>query len=470
MSKVVLGGGLGGLAAAHYLTKKAATQTLTLIESSSRTGGWIKTNLQENGTVFEQGPRTIRPRGEAGSNTLELVEELNLTDQIVPLLSSHPAAQNRMIYANGSLHLLPSSLFGLFKKQEPFTRPLVLHLLNDLKAKKKSVQDESIYEFVDRRFGKEVADYLISPLICGICAGNAQEISVKFLMRKLFEYEQQYGSISKGMVQNFSLKSKKATVLNGLVLKAKKEKWNIYSFISGCETLPLALKESILKNNVNLKLNSECTSMTIGQNNVTLHLSNKEVVTADYLISAIPARNLGMLLQKQYPDLAHCLLNLVKNVSVAVVNLEFKNDLIKNSAFGLLVAPKEELPVLGVIYDSCCFPKENGGTVLTVMMGGYWFEKYFGKNPNEKTLLNIALNQVKQILSIHDIPVRSKVNILHHCLPQYVVGHDDNLSEINNYIKTHQLPISLCGSSYYGVGINDVIMSAKTAVNKLIFI
>jgi oxygen-dependent protoporphyrinogen oxidase len=136
MSKVVLGGGLGGLAAAHYLTKKATNQTLTLIESSSRTGGWIKTNLQENGTVFEQGPRTIRPRGEAGSNTLELVEELNLTDQIVPLVSSHPAAQNRMIYANGSLHLLPSSLFGLFKKQEPFTRPLVLHLLNDLKAKK----------------------------------------------------------------------------------------------------------------------------------------------------------------------------------------------------------------------------------------------------------------------------------------------------------------------------------------------
>ncbi|EEZ98095.1 protoporphyrinogen oxidase [Tribolium castaneum] len=467
MSKVILGGGLGGLSAAYYLKKFSPNQAVTLIESSSRTGGWIKSSVQENGAIFEQGPRTIRPRGDAGANTLQLIEELNLSDQIVPITSGHPAAKNRLIYANGSLHLLPSSLTGLFRKQEPFSKPLILHLLNDLKARRKEVKDESIYDFIGRRFGSEVADYLISPLICGICAGNAKEISVKFLMKQLFEYEQKHGSVSKGLLTSLFAKSKRPTVLCETALRARSEKWNIYSFKNGCETLPIALRNNIVSNGVNIKFNTECTEIITDKGQVILNLFNNETIKCDHLVGAIPANVLGRLLQKQHPELAQCLKKLTKNVSVAVVNLLFKENFIKNPAFGLLVVPKEQLPVLGVIYDSCCFPVENCGTVLTVMMGGYWFEEHFGTNPQENVLLDVAVKHVKRILNCDHDPFNYKVNILKQCLPQYVVGHDENLDLINGYIRTHKLPISLCGASYYGVGINDVILSAKNAVKDL---
>lgn len=466
MSKIVLGGGLGGLSAAYYLSK-LPNQTINLIESTARTGGWIKSNKQPTGAIFEEGPRTIRPRGDAGVNTLKLVEELNLSNQIVSINSAHPAARNRMIYAKNNLHLLPNSIGGLFNKKEPFSRPLILHLLNDIRAAKKEVEDEPIYDFIERRFGAEVADYLISPLICGICAGNAKEISVRFLMSNFFDYEQRFGSITKGAVSSLLSNSKKENIQSKLVLKAKQEKWSVYSFKDGCETLPLALKKHLEQNdNININLNSFCKEIVFDKDKVIVTSDEKQFKT-DHLISSLPSNLLGELLEIQHPQLSFLLKNLMKNVSVGVVNLQYDNDLISEPGFGLLVAPKEQLPILGIIFDSCCFPDTNKGTVLTVMMGGHWFEHYFGKDASEEKLLNTALQQVTNILKIDGSPVLSKVNILHNCIPQYVVGHTATLLKINNHIKEQNLPLSLCGASYYGVGINDVILSAKKAVDDL---
>lgn len=95
-----------------------------------------------------------------------------------------------MIYVNGELHTLPSSLGEVFIQKTPFSKPLAAALLHDLKAEKKVLSDESIYSFVERRFGSELADYVISPMICGICAGDAKEISVKFLTTLLPQLEQ----------------------------------------------------------------------------------------------------------------------------------------------------------------------------------------------------------------------------------------------------------------------------------------
>lgn len=121
---------------------------------------------------------------------------------------------------------------------------------------------------------------------------------------------------------------------------------------------------------------------------------------------------------------------------------------------------------MGVIYDSCCFPNSEN-TVLTVMMGGYWFKNHFGDNPTEEQLLKVALEQLHNILHVRDDPQHFKVNILRNCIPQYTVGHSKRIENIFSYIRQHNLPFSLCGSSYYGVGVNDVVLSAKNVVEAL---
>jgi oxygen-dependent protoporphyrinogen oxidase len=84
---------------------------------------------------------------------------------------------------------MPNGPGGIFKTLPPFSKPLIFAGLKDIFTGKSKVpiEDESIYDFVARRLGKEVADYAISPVICGICAGDAKEISVKFLMKDIFE-------------------------------------------------------------------------------------------------------------------------------------------------------------------------------------------------------------------------------------------------------------------------------------------
>ena len=59
-----------------------------------RLGGWVQSTVQDD-FIFEHGPRTIRPAGPQGANTLELIEELGLESKLKPIKYGHPATVNR---------------------------------------------------------------------------------------------------------------------------------------------------------------------------------------------------------------------------------------------------------------------------------------------------------------------------------------------------------------------------------------
>ncbi|XP_053667735.1 protoporphyrinogen oxidase [Anopheles marshallii] len=474
----ILGAGISGLAAGHYLLRKTPTLPLTIYEATDRIGGWIRSDrFLDNGFVFEAGPRTIRPKGPAASNTLQLIEELGLADEVYSISSNHTAARNRMIYAKGKLNLLPNSLGGLLKTVPPFTKPLYFAAFRDLTAgrSKTVLNDESMYSFVERRFGKEIADYAVSSMLCGICAGNAKEISVKFLMKDLFEREQRHGGVLLGLLkealQNRNKQKQRENVTtnptsaSSLAQRAKAENWSIYSIRGGLQTLPETLAEDLRAKGVPIVTGTKFEELTFERDRVMLRVDGKEQQLR-HLVSSIPSYKLAKHVQKQHSQLASTLSS-IPFVDVCVVNLQYrKADLLQQDGFGFLVPPIENLPILGVIFDSCCFDMDDN-TVLTVMMGGAWFEKWFGKNPSNEHLLEVALKHVSKILHIDQPPDSYKVNLLRKCIPQYTVGHQDRVKAIRDYIEQHRLPIVLCGASYDGVGVNDVILSARTNVEKI---
>ncbi|XP_022130590.2 protoporphyrinogen oxidase [Pieris rapae] len=466
----ILGGGLGGLSTGYYLLKNNANNSnklkIFLFEATNQCGGWIK-SIRTKDYLFEQGPRTIRPKGITGLNTLNMMQDLGLSEHISPIRPDHPAAKNRMIFANNALHLLPSSLKGVFQKNEPFSKPLIYAVFNDLKQPYKELKDDSIYNFVDRRFGREIADYAISPMICGICAGDAKEISVKFLMKTLFEYEQNYGGVMKGLMKSmFKTKIPDDIQLTELAKAAKEEKWSVYTIRGGLEIFPITLKTYLQDSNVNMQFNTKVEEIEfVDSSLVKLKQSNGEVISANHVYSTIPAHILSRLVERQHPDLSKNLSD-IPFVTVGIVNLYFStNKPLITPAFGFLIPPIENSPILGVVFDSCCIPDQNG-TVLTVMLGGRWFEEKFGENVKKDSLLNIAMKEIKSILKIDEDPSAFNVNILHKCIPQYVVGHYERVDTIRQYISEKNLPISLIGSSYDGVGVNDVIYSAKSQVEQ----
>lgn len=102
------------------------------------------------------------------------------------------------------------------------------------------------------------------------------------------------------------------------------------------------------------------------------------------------------------------------------------------------------------------------------MMGGAWFNELFGTKPNNKDLYEIATQQVANILKIRQKPTTGRVHVLSKCIPQYVVGHQSRVDRIRKYIAQHELPLVLCGAAYDGVGVNDVIYSARNAVKTML--
>lgn len=356
MTNVVIGGGISGLSTAYYLSK-IIKDKIKIFESSHRVGGWIKSTKNNNGTIFEQGPRTLRCGGSAADNTLDLINELGLSSEIKPVHRNSTSAKNRMIYLNNQLISLPNSWLSLFKINPPFIKPFLFAIIKDLSTSKKVVHDdESIYDFVSRRFGKDYADIPLSAMICGIFAGDAKEISVKALMNSLFEKEQKYGSVIGGMILSLKDNYFEKKNFNRVGINKRKSKtWSVWTLENGLETLPIYLN-NYLKNrpNIDIRLNSKCSEIKFKNGEVVLKYNDK-TINAKHLYSCLPSKDLADILNDDEHIYLKKELSSIPFVSVAVVNLEYNGDLIEKKGFGLLVPPNQNLPILGIIFDSCIF-------------------------------------------------------------------------------------------------------------------
>lgn len=155
-----------------------------------------------------------------------------------------------------------SGLSALFKISPPFTRPLIYYALKDLIKKRVVLNDDSMYNFAERRFGKEIAELLVDPLCRGVYAGDAREISVKALMKVMFEAEQKYGSVLKGIFrvkQGQNAKQEQYISDCELIKTAKEKRWALLNFRSGLETIPEALSEKLTEQGVQISMNTSCT-------------------------------------------------------------------------------------------------------------------------------------------------------------------------------------------------------------------
>ncbi|XP_022654730.1 protoporphyrinogen oxidase-like isoform X3 [Varroa jacobsoni] len=463
-SAVVLGGGISGLAATYYLTRIPDIQRIILVDKKARLGGWIQSTRYPCGTVDEHGPHSIRVDGVQGANTLNLIEELKLGDEILPV--SPTALRGRMIYHEGKLLWLPKGLGDIFRIRKPFSKPLVFPILKELVKPKSDIEDESLYSFVQRRFNDEMAKYIIDPMCRGICAGDAKEISVRSLLPAMYNAEKKHGSVIKGMLKNSNMGA-----VSGLAQKAHKEHWGAFSFRQGLQTLVDRLVEVV----------AEDRRVTIYENEDNVHLSEEDGrftveyaegrTQAHHLFSCIPAKALSRLMSRVEPRMSSALLE-IPLVHLVSCTLEFKGSLLPHQAFGYLVPSSEGSRVLGMIFDTACFPRHDGQyykkTRVTCLMGGRWFATNFGdvKSVQATTFTETATDACREHLGLTQKPIRHLTNILPNCIPQYQVGHYATVMKLKNLIAENNFQMSLLGSSYEGLSVNDCIYNAKLTVEK----
>ncbi|XP_008322068.1 protoporphyrinogen oxidase [Cynoglossus semilaevis] len=467
----VLGGGIGGLASSYYLCKNPQVTKVILLESSSRFGGWLQSTRRADGTVFEHGPRGIRSLGAVGRNTLNMVEDLGLEPELLSVNSRHVASRNRFLYIHGQLHSLPKGISGLLRTNPPFSRPLLWNVVNELLVKKSDKDDESVHSFFSRRLGAELADVAVDCLCRGVFAGDSKRLSIRSCLPMLYNAEQRRGSVILGML----LGSDPGPVVSSgpLAQRSIKEWWSQWSLRRGMESLAETICEFLQQSGrVELHTDAAVQHISPSASGWTIQLEDG-VVSADHIISALPAKALSSVLPSSCEPLIRELQE-INFVTVAVVNLEYEGCVLPLMGFGHLIPSWEDPAVMGIIYDSVTFPEHNRPdgltTRLTVMMGGAWFQDEFGspETVTEERLLARAAEAVRIHLQVNTAPCWSRVVLQKDCIPQYYLGHHRRVESMCSFIKDNNLSLSLVGASFNGVSINDVIFSGRTAVDELL--
>lgn len=471
----VLGGGIGGLAASYYLCKIPSVAKVIVLESTSRFGGWLWSTRRSDGAVFEHGPRGIRPTGPVGRNTLNMVEDLGLEKEILSVRRDHVASQNRYLYVNKKLHRMPSGISGVVHTVTPFSRPLLLDIAKEVLVKKGQKDDESIHSFISRRLGKELADIAVDSFCRGIFAGDCRKLSMRSCFPAVYNVEQRRRSLILGTLLDSVFKpagSQPVVPAGSLAQRAIEESWTQWSLKRGVESLPESIAEYLERSGrVQLHRDAPVKQITPSASGWKIDLEDG-VISADHIISALPANALSSALPQSCQPLAQQLQEICY-VTVAVVNLEYDGSVLPAVGFGHLLPSWEDQGVLGVVYDSVAFPQHNSTsgqtTRLTVMMGGAWFQETYGdpERVTEEFLLPIATQAVRSQLGITAAPRWSRVMLHRDCIPQYYEGHHQRLESIQGFIKKNNLSLSLIGSSYEGVSVNDVIFSGRRAVEEL---
>lgn len=443
---VVLGAGISGLSLGWYLHSKFGKSIdLTIIEKSPRVGGWIQT-IEKNGFLFELGPHSCRAQGNQNA-TLRLVNELNIQDQI---LFADSSAKKRYLLHNQQLRSLPTNpLNFLFS---PMMKGALKALWQEYRKPINSFDDESIYQFICRRFNANIAEQLVDPLVSGIYAGDMRKLSLKSCFPTLYDYEHKHGSVVKGMLKSRNTNSENM-------------QQGIFSFRDGMETLPRELEKKLEKF---LRKSSEVKQLKIGKNEeIKLSLSNGELIEADYLYSTLSPNAFAKILSDKYSFLMREL-HQFSCASVCVVNLGYDCNVLKRKGFGYLVPSIEQEEILGVIWDSNVFPPQNRNvnqTRLTVMLGGSKNAELCHLSCDQQ--LEIALEAIERHMGINAQPKAMHVSVARESIPQYLVGHQSALQKLRETVNKVSRRIEILGSSYDGVSLNDCIAQAEKCVEAL---
>ncbi|SDL99940.1 oxygen-dependent protoporphyrinogen oxidase [Sediminibacillus halophilus] len=455
---VIVGGGITGLTAAYYLQKRIIEEQLPykvkLVEASDRLGGKIK-SVKTNGYTFERGPDSFLIRKPSAAR---LVKEVGLEDDLI----KNGTGQS-YILVDKKLHKMPSgSYMGIPTQVSPFLFSGIFSAKGKLRAgmdfirpKGKQSGDQSLGLFFRRRFGDELVENLVEPLLSGIYAGDIDELSLMATFPNFYELEQEHRSLVKGL---------RKTVPKKKSNKGKKPSM-FYSLTNGLESLVDAVEDKLVPGTV--VKGTGVDHIEQKDDHYHLLLSDGTVVQADSLVMSTPhfaARR--MLSQYEFMDV----FKEMPATSVANVALAFDQSAIKKDidGTGFVVSRNSDYRITACTWTHKKWPQSapEGKALLRCYVGRPGDEQVVDLSDQE--IVNIVLHDLKKIMKITKEPEFAVVSRWKNAMPQYAVGHKERLAHVRTKMEAELPGIFLAGSSYEGIGIPDCIDQGEAAVEQVL--
>lgn len=442
MQVVIVGGGIAGLATAHFLRAADAGLDVTVVEAAPQAGGKVRT-LHRDGRHLDLGPNGWL----SGEPALErLLDELDLHELVV---APAPAARRRWVHAEGHTHEVPTSPPALLKASL-LSRSARLRILGDLVLPRGDL-DVTVGAWAARRFGADAVDRLVAPMIAGIHGADPDSLSLAAALPRVHALATEHRSLILGGVRRARGSAPRAalqTLPNGAGQLT--------------ETLAARLGPS-------LHLSTAARALEVREHRWRIHVEPGDPLDADAVVLACPAAVQARLVRGMDPELAAPLDAITTApMGVLIARADPGTWPTEPDGFGVLAARGTDLGgVLGVLFTSCVFPDQAhpGEHLFRVFLGGSVHPEVL--DLDDQQLIGRARGALDTILG----PAREPFEVLHlgrhpHAIPQYTPGHLGRVAAIRAREARH--PGLFCtGNHLEGIAVKDTVRAALSTAERV---
>jgi oxygen-dependent protoporphyrinogen oxidase len=463
-SVAVIGGGITGLAAAFQLRQARPDLHLTVLESSDRLGGKIRTERHQDFTM-ELGPDSMLRRLPWG---VGLCERLGITDQLAGTL---PGATGVYTVHGGRTTRMPEGLAIMAPERVwPMVTTRILSWpakvrlgLERVLPRRTDGADETLAGFARRRMGQAAFERIVQPLASGVFMGDPEQMSIKACFPQFTAMEADSGSL---------IKATRAARRKRLAAPASGPAPSVFvAPATGLETIVHALADALGPQTTRLQQKVTRLDPTTGGWRLTIEDgATGEQTTEEYeaVIVTTPAPATAALIRSVDERMAE-LLGGVEYSSCAIVQLAYPTDQVKQplDAAGMVVPHVEGRPLQACSFTSVKYAgRAPDGTVLMRAFFGGALQPELLELDDDR-LVELAREELNTLLGVEGAPILTSVKRWDQSMPQYHVGHVPRVAEIEELAARHP-GLELAGATFRGVGIPHCINSGQQAAERVL--
>jgi oxygen-dependent protoporphyrinogen oxidase len=462
----VVGGGIAGLAAALRLRERLGPRAeLWLLDQAVGLGGKLRTG-DLAGAPLEAGAESFLVRAADGgpSPAVELARQVGLGDAL-----RHPAPVPAALAIGGRLlPIPPRTLMGVPADPADLgevARPAAEADHDDGRPLLGPDEDVTVGELVRDRLGDEVVDRLVDPLLGGVYAGRADDLSLATTMPALAAACRSQHTLV-GAVRAALDRTRSTTASPGGPVFAAVEGGMsrlvdaVVRAASPRVRLGLPVRE--------LRRSQGGWSLTVGSTR------DPERLEVDAVVLAIPARPAARLVEAVSPGAAAEIAEL-DYASVALVALALPAATVVPELSGFLVPATEGYAVKALTIFTTKWPGLAGhGHVLLRASVGRYRDTEALRLPDDE-LIALVREELGALLPDGPLPapVAARVTRWGGALPQYAPGHLDRVAQARAALAAESVALAgeslaLAGAAYDGVGIPACVRSGWTAADQVV--
>jgi protoporphyrinogen/coproporphyrinogen III oxidase len=357
--------------------------------------------------------------------------------------------------------IVPTKL-GPFLRS-PLLSPLgKLRMLLDLVIPpRQGAADETLADFIRRRFGDEALLKLAEPLLAGIHNSESERQSLLATFPRLREIELQYGSMIRGMRAQRRTKNQQPRITS----EANGSRFSVLGsspFVTlkgGIGSLADALVRALTGRLIGGIGVAALEYDPAAAQSYRVRLENGEILKADAVVLTAPAFAAAGMVEGFQSALADGLRR-IRYVTTGTVSLAYAKREIGAplDGYGLVIPRTERRRINAVTISSSKFAHRapDDAVLMRVFVGG-------SRNPDvadldDVPLLDLVRAELRDILGIQAAPLWSRIYRWPRSNPQYDVGH---LAYIDTLEALCPAGLYLAGSAFRGVGIPDCARQGK---------